>query len=431
MKKLFLILLTISHLINAQTGTSYTTDDQRFADGLTQTLKPLEKDPRIGVFGDLITADRNDLINLQFQYGTVPPTDFTTTSITGSGSVTSSSSMAVIASGNTNPSIATLQTKRNLIYYPGHDAYAFFTALFTTGAASGSYQLIGLFDDTDGFAIGYHQNNSSTFSILHRNNGSDTVILQDDFNIDKLDGTGQSGILLDPTKINIFRIAYGWLGTACVTFEISRQDGIWFPFHRLKLPNTLTLPSVTNPTLPMRAQVQGVGSPGVTLKTASWCAGVVGNRTANYIRNFSATTGVTKSIGTTEVPILSIRSTSPNFQGKPNRVEVHLVFASLSTDARAVRFRLRKNPTLTGASYSSVDTNSSVEFDINATTTSGGSAVFASIVGISNVGGNLNLFFDKNSYDIMLLSGDVLTVTAQTLSANSNVDVTLSWEEDF
>jgi len=35
---------------------------------------------------------------------------------------------------------------------------------------------------------------------------------QEDFNLDKLDGTGTSGITVDPSKLNVYQINFRWLG---------------------------------------------------------------------------------------------------------------------------------------------------------------------------------------------------------------------------
>ena len=159
--------------------------------------------------------------------------------------------MAHLQTSTGTTGIAKLSSIEPLRYIPGHEAYAYFTTIFTTGVAN-STQWAGVFDSVDGFAVGY---NGTTFSILHRIDSSDSTVAQSSFNIDRLDGTGPSRITLDSTKMNIFRISYGWLGTAPITFEICRKDGQWFPFHMIQRANEESVPSIYNPVLPLTMEI--------------------------------------------------------------------------------------------------------------------------------------------------------------------------------
>jgi hypothetical protein len=77
-----------------------------------------------------------------------------------------------------------------------------------------------------------------------------------------------------------------------------------------------------------------------------------------------------KTVSNTLIPILSIQ-VQPTFNSLNNRSVVIPQNISLSVD-NLINYRILLNPTLTGASFASVDTNSSVYYDVTASAVSGG-----------------------------------------------------------
>jgi len=67
---------------------------------------------------------------------------------------------------------------------------------------------------------------------------------------DPLDGTGTSGIILDPTKLNVYQINFRWLGIGIMKFAIENPlNGDMYEFHRKKFTNLLNAPHLDNPSL--------------------------------------------------------------------------------------------------------------------------------------------------------------------------------------
>lgn len=72
---------------------------------------------------------------------------------------------------------------------------------------------------------------------------------QEDFNIDKLDGTGTSGITLDPTKLNIYQINFRWLGAGEIRYAIENSlNGDMIFFHHEHYSNRNTDVHINNPS---------------------------------------------------------------------------------------------------------------------------------------------------------------------------------------
>jgi hypothetical protein len=109
------------------------------------------------------------------------------------------------------------------------------------------------------------------------------------------------------------------------------------------------------------------------------------------------------------------------------RSAVSLPFQSVS---RLSQISVYYNPTLTGASWTSVATNSATEFDTTATAFSGGRLLYTLITDAGSAG----------DYDFMLhehlnrridTTQDVLTITATSFQGNTNVKAALTFKEIY
>jgi hypothetical protein len=72
---------------------------------------------------------------------------------------------------------------------------------------------------------------------------------QEDFNIDKLDGTGTSGVTIDPSKLNIYQINFRWLGAGEIRYAIENPlNGDMIFFHHEHYSNRNTDVHINNPS---------------------------------------------------------------------------------------------------------------------------------------------------------------------------------------
>ena len=80
-------------------------------------------------------------------------------------------------------------------------------------------------------------------------NDTNTWTYQEDWD-DPLDGTGRSGITIDPTKLNVYQINFRWLGIGLMKFAIENPlNGDMYEFHREKFTNTIKGVHLDNPSL--------------------------------------------------------------------------------------------------------------------------------------------------------------------------------------
>lgn len=166
-------------------------------------------------------------------------------------------------------------------YRPGSEVFAIFTAIFTTPTLSTQRQQGGIFSTTSGFFLDY---NGLTFGVTIRKNGIDDFRPRGAFVGDPLDGSVGSAftsdgvpVALNLTRINIFRIRFGWLGSAPIFFEVLSPDDRWIVMHLEARPNASATPTIVQPNLPLQFEVSKAANDAtvITLKSGSGAAGIV------------------------------------------------------------------------------------------------------------------------------------------------------------
>jgi len=175
---------------------------------------------------------------------------------------------------------AVRQTKRYFRYQSGKQQYTSAAALFGTLDAN-VINRVGMFDDCNGLFFEQNPTDVSTtvnsagnqinpngVSVVKRATiagvPTDTKIAKQNWNVDKMDGTGPSNINLDFTKLQMFSIQYAWYGAGIATFGFY-IDGRFYPCHTFKHANVVTQAYMRTGNLPARYEIRATG----TLATAS------------------------------------------------------------------------------------------------------------------------------------------------------------------
>jgi len=254
----------------------------------------------------------------------------------------------------------------------------------------------------------------------------DTWVNQTSWNGDVADGTSDLPAI-DKTKGNVYQIRYQWLGYGAISFYIQHPfDGTFHLVHRIEYSNSNSIPSIDNPTLPLYASAQNYANTSdIILRTAS-----LGGYTEGSISDDNIHHGISveyAGVGTTETPVLTIHN-QPDFQGKENRVRVKVTLISYSADGtKPSTVRVKMNSILTNASYVDINvTNSVVNYDVSATTISGGDEQFASGLGKSD-----SDKIDLTSHSFYIEPGNFLTVSVKASSSTVDGVVSINWEELF
>lgn len=381
----------------------------------------------LGAFGGQRVVEEIPQISLNFHYGL--NTALTNATTANGGTVTSvaGTSLAVLQTSANVAGSAKLESRNAMRYLPGQGCIARFTAIFTTGVAN-SQQEIGIGDDSDGFFFGYQ---GGVFGVFRRRGGVDVFTPQANWNgDDRFNGTGPSGVTLDPLKLNVYQIQFQWLGGGAIKFfrEVP-TTGELVLCHTIMYANTAVVPSILNPTLPLHAKVVNSGNgTNLTLQTPSM--GVYAEGPSNPALNLRGSTGNRKTgIGATETSIITLRNAA-TFGGVTNRARVLVDSLSLSQSGAAdCTVRLVLNTALGGVpAYANWDAATSVmQFDVAGTTLVGGRELFRCV----QDGTGSNPALDLLPLQLRLNPGDTLTVAAASASGTVAPQVGIGWQEEF
>ena len=260
---------------------------------------------------------------------------------------------------------------------------------------------------------------------------SDNWVAQTAWNVDNLDGDGDaanpSGFTLDPTKLNVYQIQYQWLGAGPITYWVEGAQSEWLLVHRIEYNNTATTATLGEPSMRVGWASESLGSSGtsLTVKGASAFGGVEGKRLPR--RNPRSASNTKASIGTSYVPVLSIR-VGTTFAGFTNHKEVLPSDLSVSVDgSRVSTAALYLNPTsLTASNWQYQESGEScVEVDTSATGLSGGSEL--GLLSLGKVGDGV---IHLDDFGVVLEAGDVLTVAVKTAGSTTEATASVVWTED-
>jgi len=91
---------------------------------------------------------------------------------------------------------------------------------------------------------------------------SDKKTKQNEFNKDRLDGTGSSGYIIDVSKMQMMGIQYSWYGAGFIDYMLRGDDGQFVFFHRMRNSNINTEAFMRTGNMPVRYEITNEGPSG-------------------------------------------------------------------------------------------------------------------------------------------------------------------------
>lgn len=252
----------------------------------------------------LQVANRDYYFSSQFQYSTRP--DLWDTRIIGNGSVNhNQSNQNVEISVGIGASVLRRTTKL-IPYFTGRVVQMTFSGKFDPSVKDTVTQKVGIYDDLNGL---YFQLDSGGLRFVVKNNGEiSNYSYQENWNQDKLDGTGPSGIILDPTKFQVGVIEYEWYGSGRVKFGVIIEDKIIWA-HFFDFANSLTSPYIGTAILPISYEV--ISTTGVTTviqgSSVSSLVGKIPTTGQPRVIGVPISTPITVGVGNTYRRVISVR----------------------------------------------------------------------------------------------------------------------------
>lgn len=289
-----------------------------------------------------------------------------------------------LTNGTANAEIVR-ETTKVMSYQPGKSLFVLNTFVMNAPKTN-LRQRIGYFGANNGVFL---EQSSNTVSFVERSmvSGSvvDTPALQANWNYDKLDGDGPSGLTLDLTQAQIFWTDIEWLGVGSVRcgFVINGQLIHCHSFHHA---NFISSTYITTASLPLRYEIKNVGavSGGSTLKQI--CSSAIsegGYELRGEQKSIGTPVNTPKTLTTagTYYPIVSLQLKSTNLDAIAILTAISLL--GINSNPCSVAWRIVRGATLTSPSWTDVD-DSSIQYDLSATGMSGGAVLGSGYIGITN-----------------------------------------------
>lgn len=320
------------------------------------------------------------------------------------------------------------QTHRYFTYFPGVGYLMMFTGVLGPKKTN-LVSRIGYFDAYDG--IFFENNDGETYITLRTStsgSSQDNQIAQANWNLDPMDGTGPSKLVLDTTKTQIFAFDFSWLGVGGVRCSVIIGQKV-INVHEFVETNIIDKVYMKTPNLPIRYEIRNLGTTASSSSMKQICSVILKEGLGSLTgRSRSADNGITKrAISTTALPVLSIR-----LKEEYKRSKISLNNFSIYVPENVdVLVKLIYNGTLTNANFA--DNSDISQKDVSATAISGGSVIFSQYIKNTNQSSALSINVPETKEIIGARADgtrDVLSVVVQTISSTATCAVAVNFLEE-
>jgi hypothetical protein len=277
------------------------------------------------------------------------------------------------------------ETYKVFSYQPGKSLLVFNTFVMAP-AQTNLRQRVGYFGVNNGI---YIQLKDSTVSFVERSlvTGlvTETIVNQNSWNVDKLDGTGLSGVVLDITKAQIMFTDIEWLGegTVRVGFVI---DGIFILCHRFNHANLITSTYITTASLPLRYEITNQGNTALPSTLKQVCSTVISEggyelRGAQQAVGTPINAPMSFAAAGTFYPMVGLKLTAT----KLDAIVIATAISILGLgNGKNYAWRVVQGGTITGGAWVPVGVDSAVEYNITGTSATGGRVLALGYINSSN-----------------------------------------------
>ncbi len=359
---------------------------------------------------------------------------------TASGGVSTHDANSSVISNTVNGTLNSAvyrESTRIMAYQPGKSLMVLQTFVMAP-ARDGLRQRIGYFGASNGFFL---EKDGSNIYFVKRSssaNGTpvETRVAKADWNITPLDGSGADKITLNLDVAQIMYTEIEWLGVGSVTqgFVIGAQ---FIPCHKWDWANETgsTTTYMGTGCLPVRAEILNTAATGVPDTMKVICTSVIsegGYEVQGRPRSVGQELNAPYRLASpnTVYPLLSIRLKSTNLDA----IVLPKNFSLAVTASSNFRYTLRVGGVSSGGAWQSAGTDSSVEFNANATAHTGGIIFETGYVMATNqtsISPSLQVTpfkyqLERNSFTA---NATEFTLCAVTSGNNQDVYASFNWEE--
>lgn len=383
---------------------------------ITSFLNQVPTDP----YGELVVTQRTSVIDIKSVFGLSNLRDAVTTTGTGSVTGTLGQPEFVISTGTGTTDSAKMQSTERGRYIAGFGAQQGMAIRIPSVFTGNQSVRWGYSDLANGFLWLY---TSTGMAVSYIRNNVETITTQSNWNVDKLDGTGPSGLILDVARGNIWRINFSWYGYGAVIWSVvltsNTGSQVVQTVHKYA-PTGQT--SVLTPNQPIIVSLANGGT------GSAQTVYLAGRQFSLYSHTYSPSYRITSGY----IASAAISGTSTKFvplmtfQRKANTAGVGTKIASFDViTSGTVILEIRVAGTLTGASYGNLpDTPSGeslLQFDTSATAITGGIVIYTALISVNT--STSASTFNSDSIDFVISDYQPITYCVFGVGGTNNITV--------
>lgn len=317
-------------------------------------------------------------------------------------------------------------------YWPGNGTTIVMSAALSDNGVVGNTRRLGFFDQNNGLFFEMHD--TTAYVVLRSSTSGvvvDTRVPQSQWNRDRLDGAGLSGIVAQWNRTTVYWIDLQWLGAGRVRFGIIGPDGSRVVVHEFYNSGQNIYPYMKSASLPVRAENFNREATGASTQLRLTCLTVKcdGLLDYTYYRNAAQHT---EKLVTTNTPLISLKAAA-TYMGARNPANIFAEEYNCFIKNGSIRLDFCWPMTLVGATWEQdfgallVDTGATsavIDDDL---------CLYASYYlgpGAHNV--DLRKFFEKNDEGIIANADGTAwawNVVATAVDGTPLVQGSMTWKE--
>lgn len=380
------------------------------SDGTDAFVPFFEQVGPLSQFGEVLTTARTPIIELNSSYGVSAVRDVQT--VANNGTIAASSGEIRLRTSVTANGSAQLESAEVGRYIPGYGAQIGIGVRIPADPSGNQTASWGghTVDENDGFYFG--MDSGGVYVARKDGNVELGKTYQSSWNLDTLDGTGESGITLNVADGTIFQIEFTWYGYGQILYGVLgvvNGQQLFVPCHSVRVTGGT---SIESPNLNLFAKADNGGD------ESSFDLFVGGRQYSilgKYVPSFRFTGDVRTAVATTTTakPIVSFRTKSA-FQDRAVRVDGFTI--KPATEDVIVEIRL--DGALTSPSWGTPTNHTAaetaLEVDKAASAIVGGTVIYSEFfeAGV----GNRGVTAGSAPLDIEVPQGQEISLCVRTLS---------------
>jgi hypothetical protein len=355
-----------------------------------------EGNPQLDAFGKLRVSGATLLGDYVFTNSYLP-IQFSTNMANGANVSWDSNKRAALLSNPTTSGALVAHTSNTYHHYTPGSSHLFMATLALGDSGKQNVgRAWGLFDFQNGFHFVHREyplgSGEYKLGIVIKSDvtGStvDTYVWQDDWNIDKLDGTGRSQMVIDVTKDNLYWLDVQWLGAGRARFGVY-HNGQRVTCHEYYHDNRFPQSISATASLPVCFSQRNFGTTGSSSEMRIFCAAVwtespvdtsmYGQPGQEIISKTITSNDTYAYLGTmTPVELYENGRTNRTLYF-PTTIDVQAFDTTTGEDVR-VELEIKAESVLSNTVFAAQTIGSSVLIDSSGTYHGGGRAIFKALV---------------------------------------------------